>query len=182
MTASAIERIRHYNRMLVWQHKFIGGTILRGYDLNTRLLQWREGKTLRAWGADYNPELLGPLWLNRLLVGPDYDEQLGAPGTAACEAWLGIAKRLGRATTLVTHYEFGTGAMRFIKPYIAVGEYELNMPFSDVTTEHLQGGMGSWRGYFPNFPQTTTNAADAEYLAGALQSAAACIIRPQSPA
>jgi hypothetical protein len=173
MAASAAERIRHYNRMLIWQHKFVGGTVLRGYGLNTRTFSWEEGKTIRAWGADYTPDLdPGPLWINRLMVGPDYDAELGVPGNAACEAWLGIARRLGKATTHITHYEFGTGAARFIKPYIAVGEYELNMPLAAVTHEHLQGGLGSWRGFFPNIPQGTLAIEDAENLAVALQSAA----------
>ncbi|HEV7454377.1 MAG TPA: hypothetical protein VGO07_03900 [Candidatus Saccharimonadales bacterium] len=176
MAANAVERIRHYNKLLIQQHRFVGGTVLHGYGLSTRVFEWEKDGAYWAWGADYTPHPEGLSWFNRRIVrdGYDYDKELGLPGTAICEAWLSIAEKAGRAT-MATQFEYSTGAMRGLDPHVAVAENRLDVPFADIDVGHVRGGLGYWRG-IPGFPGLTTDTGHAEQLAAALQSAASEVI------
>jgi hypothetical protein len=168
------ERIRHYHKLLLQQHRFVGGTVLHGYQLSTRAFEWRAHQAYRTWGADYTPTVTGPAWLERRLIGEGYDEELGTPGIQ--EGWLSVARKMGQAATAVTKYEYGAGMLRGMAPYVAVRESRIEVPFNELRIDHVRGGMGFWRGDF-NFPTTTTDPSHADQLANALQSAAVHVIK-----
>lgn len=175
MGRHATEHIRHYHETLVGQHKFVGGTVLEGYGLRTRVFDWSQGEVYYAWGADYTPLTSIFPWIDRLLLGKRYDEELGIAGTATSDAWLSIARCAGRNTE-VTQFEYGPGFGKLLAPYIAVAEHKLDVPFDEIEVDHIRGGLGFWRGILPNLPQTTTDPEYSEWLAAALQSAASFII------
>lgn len=176
MAINAAERIRHYNDILVGHHKFVDGRVLRGFGLRTRIFAWQNKATTYAWGADYTP-LPGVLSvLSTLLVREGYDEELGAPGTPTCEGWLSIARasRRGQATSL-TRYEYSTGAIRGLRPHVAIDSTRINVPFSEITTTHIRAGLGHWRG-ITKPPEISTSVVTAERLANALQLATSQVI------
>jgi len=171
---SATERIKHYHNIAVAQHAFIGGHVLQGYGLRTRVFEQQEDDTLLAWGADYTP-LNKWAWLGRLWAGDNYDEKIGVPGTPGGDSWLSIATKAGAATS-VTMYEYSAGNVRGMKPYATVAEPHLDLPFEEVGLSHIRGGLGYWRG-MPRQPQQTIEVSQLQQLATTLQTVAGYMLQ-----
>lgn len=176
MPEHTTEKIHHYNKLLIQQHRFVGGAVLREEGLRTRIFKWADTETgIRyAWGADYAPSAGNFRWLDKLMVGEGYDAELGLPGTGICESWLSIA-RGDDETTAVTQYEYGTSLRRYHPPFVAVAEQTLPVPSRDISLDHVRGGLGYWRGALER-PVVTRELIHAEQLAAALQATASYAI------
>lgn len=172
MSESPRERIKHYNGLLLTHHRFVGGTVLRGHGLNTRVFEWIDRRTSCAWGADFTPDTEAGSWLDRFMLKGEQDEELGYPGTGTSEAWLSIARQ-DDGGTIVQRFEYGTGAIKGINPYVAVARSKIRTPYSRVSVEHIRGGLGYSREIMPPFPRDT---ADNTSHTVALQTATSQII------
>ena len=174
-----IREISVQHERLVDLHQELGETILRGYRLNTRLLEHRQHNKLICWGSDYQPNQPLSKTLQAFLgfVGrtEQPDEYLGGPVPVPCDGWISFAHPQGWAGTKIKQIEYTTDTWP-LEPYLVkVNEGSVATPFDKITHVELRAGLGYSRAVFSQLSHRQATADETAGLPAALSEFYAAI-------